>query len=78
MSTASAAVVTVIKMIEDLPEATQDQVVEHLREYIADLQDELQWDMAFEKRQSQLIAAARRARQEIVAGSAEAMDYDQL
>ena len=78
MSTRSAAVATVIKMIEHLPEVTQDQVVEHLMEYILYLQDELEWDRAFEERQAQLVAAARRARQEIAAGHAEPMDYDRL
>jgi hypothetical protein len=37
----STAIVTVTKM-ESLPEPTQEQVVEHLREYLEDLQDELQ------------------------------------
>jgi hypothetical protein len=47
---------------------TQNQIVEHLREYLADIQDEIQWDKAFEKTQSQLAAAAQRARQEIADG----------
>jgi hypothetical protein len=49
-----------------------------LRLYIAQLQDELDWDRAFDETQTQLIAAARRARQEIAAGHAEAMDHDRL
>jgi hypothetical protein len=78
LDTRSPAVATVIKMIEHLPEPTQDQVVEHLRRYIAQLQDELDWDRAFDETQAQLIAAARRARQEIAAGYAEAMGHDRL
>ena len=74
----STAIATVIKMMESLPETTQDQVVEHLREYIADLQDEIQWDISFKKTQSQLIAAAQRARQEIAEGHAKPLDYDRL
>lgn len=69
---------TVIKMIESLPETAQDRVVEHLREYIEDLRDELQWDSLFKKTQPQLIAAAKRAKQEIAAGNAKPLDYDQL
>jgi hypothetical protein len=61
----SAAIVTVVKMMESLPENAQDQVVEHLREYLEDMQDEMQWDALFKKTQPQLVAAARRARQEI-------------
>jgi hypothetical protein len=79
MSTAtpSAAITTLVKMMEALPEGSQDQVVEHVRDYIAELQDEHQWDIAFERSQKQLIAAARRAKQEIAAGKAERVDYPQ-
>ena len=58
-------VATVVKMIESLPETAQERVVEHLREYIEELRDELEWDSLFKKTQPQLIAAAKRARQEI-------------
>lgn len=74
----STAVVTLVKMVELLPDTAQDQVVEHLREYIATLQDELKWDATFKKTQPQLIAAARRAKQEIAAGLATPLDLDQL
>jgi hypothetical protein len=40
----SAAIFTVIKMLESLPETAQEQVVEHLREYVEDVRDELEWD----------------------------------
>ncbi|HKZ82766.1 MAG TPA: hypothetical protein VJ793_03820 [Anaerolineae bacterium] len=75
---ASTAIATMIKMVESLPEPMQDQVVEHLREYLEDLQDELQWDTLFKKTQPQLIAAAQRAKQEIAQGLAKSMDHDQL
>jgi len=65
-------------MIETLPEAIQQQVVDHLREYLEDLQDEIHWDKTFEKTQPQLAAAARRARREIAAGQAKPLDLDQL
>ncbi len=74
----STAIATVAKMMESLPEPAQGQVVEHLREYLEDLQDELQWDALFKKTQPQLVAAARRAKQEIARGLAKPMDYDQL
>jgi gamma-glutamyl:cysteine ligase YbdK (ATP-grasp superfamily) len=74
----STAIATVIKMMESVPETAQDQVVEHLREYLEDLQDELQWDTLFKKTQPQLIAAARRAKKEIAEGLAQPMDYGQL
>lgn len=74
----STAIVTVAKMMETLPETARDQVAEHLREYIAELQDEALWDAQFRQTQTQLVAAAQRARQEIAEGQAKPMDYDQL
>jgi hypothetical protein len=74
----STAITTVVKMMESLPIEVQERVLEHLREYIDDLQDEIQWDRSFQKTQEKLVAAARRAKQEIAEGRAIAMDYDQL
>ena len=71
-------IATVVKMMESLPDTAQDQVVEHLREYLEELQSEMRWDSLFKRTQPQLIAAARRAKQEIAAGRAKPMDYDQL
>jgi len=68
----------VIKMMESLPEPAQEQVVERLRQYFEEVQDELRWDALFEKTQPQLIAAARRARQQIAAGQSKPMDLNEL
>ena len=72
----STAIATVTRMMESLPEPAQDQMVAHLREYLADLQDEVRWDTLFKETQPQLIAAARRARQEIAQGLAKPMDSE--
>ena len=74
----SAAIATVTKMMESLPEAIQNQIVEHLQAYIEDLQDEERWVVSFKETQQQLAAAAQRAKQEIASGQAEPLDYDQL
>ena len=74
----STAVTAIVKMLESLPVEVQDRVVEHLREYIDDLQDDMKWNQSFQRTQPKLIAAARRAKQEIAEGQATAMDYDQL
>lgn len=74
----SPALTTIIKMIETLPEAAQNQVADHLREYLATMQDEAIWDDLFANSQEKLMAAARRAKQEIAAGKASPMDYDKL
>jgi len=74
----STAVATVEKMLETLPEEMQERVVEHLQEYILDLQDEFRWDALFKRTQDKLVAAARRAKEEIAAGKAEPMDFERL
>ena len=74
----STAIATVIKMLESLPEIVQDQVVEHLRDYLEDIQDELQWDSLFKETQQHLMAATQRAKQEIAKGHTKPMDYEQL
>ena len=74
----SPQIETVEKMLQSLPEAAQERAVEHLREYILDLQDEMLWDDQFSRTEEQLIAAARRAKTEIAAGKAEPMDFDRL
>jgi hypothetical protein len=72
------AVNTIIKMIEQLPEADQERVAEHLREYLATLEDEEKWDEAFAKTQDKLVHAAREARRQIAEGKSEPMDFDKL
>ena len=74
----SPAITTMIKMMEQLPNNTQVQLVEHVREYLADLEDEALWDEQFARSQSQLIAAAQKARLEIKEGKAQPMDFDRL
>ena len=74
----SPSIATVVKMIESLPENAQNRVLEHLREYIQDLEEELKWEKSFKTTQPNLIAAAKRAKQEIAEGLSEPMDYDKL
>ena len=75
---ASNAITTITQMMEALPEVLQNQIVEHLREYIAELEDELRWEASFNNTQEQLMAAARQAKQEIAEGKSEPMDLDRL
>ena len=69
---------TVVKMMESLPEALQKRVVNHLRDYLAYIDDEAEWDALFEQTQPQLIAEAMRVEQEIEEGKVEPMDYSRL
>jgi hypothetical protein len=74
----SAAITTIVKMVESLPDNLQERVSEHIREYIADLEDEERWDSSFQRSQTNLVAAARKAKQEIAEGKSVPMDYDRL
>ena len=74
----SATSETVVKMIDSLPEAVQERVVEHLQEYIADVRDEMQWNESFAKSQDKLVAAAKKAKKEIARGLATPLDTEQL
>ena len=69
---------TVTQMVESLPDRLRGQVVDHLREYVADLRDEFEWDETFRRTQPGLAAAARRAREQISRGLASPLDPDQL
>jgi hypothetical protein len=74
----SPAITTIVKMVESLPDDLQEKVAEHIRDYVADLEDEQRWDASFKRTQMNLVAAARKAKQEIAAGQAIPMDYEQL
>ena len=65
----SATISTVVKMLESLPPSTQEQVAQHLREYIADMQEDKRWDEAFANKEPQLTAAARRENKKLRQGS---------
>lgn len=67
----SENIATVTKMLESLPETAQTQLIEHLREYIAILQNELEWDNLVSKTQNNLIKAAKQAKQEIAEGKSQ-------
>lgn len=69
---------TIVKMVESLPEALQERVVNELRSVIVEANDEAKWDIQFERKQEGLMSAARKAKQEIAQGVAEPMDYEKL
>ena len=73
-----ATLATLKKMIETLPESAQDRVVEHLREYIEDLRDEIRWDQQFAASQEKLARAARKARGDLAQGRSRPMDVEAL
>ena len=65
-------------MIEFLPENQQEKIAEHLKEYIADLEDEIRWDIKFKNTQSELSRIVKEVRKEIAEGKTEEFDYEKL
>jgi len=74
----SSNAMTLVKMLENLPDTEQKQVLEHVRAYIAELQDDSAWESSFAKTETNLVAAARRAKEEIKSGKAEPFDLNRL
>ncbi len=74
----SPAITTIVKMVESLPEELQDHLVEHVRAYIAEVEEDFRWDQSFKQTKNNLVAAARKAKEEIAGGLSSPMDYEQL
>jgi hypothetical protein len=74
----SPAITTIVKMVASLPDEQQEQVVEHVRAYLAELGEEKRWDTSFKQTENNLVAAAQKAKAEIAAGLSSPMDYEQL
>jgi translation initiation factor 2B subunit (eIF-2B alpha/beta/delta family) len=70
----SAAIATIVKMVESLPDDLQERVAEHLREYIADLEDDVRWESSFRQTHENLDNAARQVKREIAEGKSISMD----
>ena len=74
----SPAITTIVKMMETLPEETQSQVVEHLREWLLDMEDETAWDESYVRTQKGLYEAAQNSHKQAAEGKAEPMDFSRL
>ena len=69
---------TIAKMVQSLPESLQIVVLEELKEIVAEKIDDVEWNMQFEQKQDQLIAAAKKVKEQIATGKVEEMDYEKL
>ncbi len=74
----TAAATTMLMRLESVPDSLQEEVVEHMRDYIEDIRDEAKWKESFCRTQDKLVATARQARREIAGGKANPMDIDTL
>lgn len=72
------SVVTVTKMLEGLPQSVQDRAIEHLREYLDVISDEIRWDESFAGTSENLSLAARKARSRFRDGGTEPFDLERL
>lgn len=72
------AVETALGMLESLPEAAQDRVVERLSKVVEEARDEAHWDELFTHSAGKLAEGAREARRKVAEGKAKPMDYDEL
>ncbi len=71
------AIETAVKLLESLPEATQESLVEELRRLALKAQNEAQWDGALAN-SKRLRAEVQQARADIAEGQATDMDYEKL
>ncbi|MEK6791644.1 MAG: hypothetical protein AABY45_08095 [Deltaproteobacteria bacterium] len=74
----TSAATTMIKMLESVPDQLQEDVVEHMRDYIEDIRDEAKWKDSFSRTKDKIITAARQARQEIADGKGSPLDIEKL
>ncbi len=74
----TATIETMTKMLEAYPETVQDRAVEHLREYLSDISDDLRWDKSFDTTSEKLTETARRVREQFKNGETEDFDLDRL
>lgn len=74
----SATIETVKKMLEGLPNAVQERAVEHLREYLEEVTDEMRWDESFAKSSERLSEIADVVQKDIADGKSKPMDFDRL
>jgi len=56
-----APIATLVELLESLPAPAEEQVAEHLREYLPDLQGEGRWEELIPETQPSPVEAARGA-----------------
>ena len=69
---------TINRMLESLPEDKQEQVLNHLYDYITELQDEIKWDLLFKSSEKEISLIAKEIKEKIKKGSIEDFNYDRL
>lgn len=70
----STTIETLVKMMESVPDSAKDQVLERLRQYLADVLDDIRWDETYKHSQAPLESMAREAMAEFDAGLTRPFD----
>ena len=63
---------------ETIPESMQNSVLDEIQAVITEKHDKLEWNIQFKQSQENLIAAAKKVKDEIATGMAKPMDYKKL
>lgn len=71
-------ITTIIKMIESLPEDKQEKVIDYLRHYIAELEDEIKWDRLFKETEDELSSIAKKIKHRASEERLEDFDFNKL
>ncbi|NCB40067.1 MAG: hypothetical protein EOM80_15000 [Erysipelotrichia bacterium] len=74
----TSAMAKIVKMLESLPEQVQEDVMDHLRQYIEEIKDESKWNDSFGKSHNKLAAAAKKSRKEFQDCRSESMNLKKL
>ena len=69
---------TLTRMITQLPESMQDQVIEDVKIIVAEALDEIHWQQLYQKTPEKLSYAAKKVRSQVASGKIKPMDYDSL
>ncbi len=69
---------TIDKMIKTIPESMQSSILDEIQAIITEKHDELEWNIQFQQSQENLIAAAKKVKDEIATGLAKPMDYKKI
>ena len=67
-------VIEAVATMRALPESTQQQMAEHISNYIAELQDDLKWDESFKRTEISLVQKAKLAKKQIADGKLSRLD----
>ncbi len=70
------SITTVVKIMEQLPEETQEKIENKIRKIASDLQDEIKWQKSY--RNENLVKFAQKVKDDIKKNNIKKLDYSEL